>query len=223
VKEAKMKKAFALACLIAAAPASAEETARALPAPQQDVPAGEGSQTAVFAGGCFWGIQGVFQHVKGVTATTAGYAGGAAKDARYDVVGTETTGHAEAVRIVFDPHQVSYGRLLQVFFSVMDPTTLNAQGPDSGPSYRSEVFAADPAQERVAKAYIAQLAGGFSHPIVTRVSLGKTFYAAEGYHQDYLVRHPGEPYIVWNDLPKLDTLKRLYPGLYRGDPVLARR
>jgi peptide-methionine (S)-S-oxide reductase len=220
-----MTKGLIVALLLAAAPAVAGETVRALPAPLADVPAAAESQTAVFAGGCFWGIQGVFQHVKGVTATTAGYAGGAANDARYDIVGTETTGHAEAVRIVYDPRVVTYGRLLQVFFSVMDPTTLNAQGPDSGPSYRSEIFAADPAQQHVAKAYIDQLAAAhaFDRPIVTRVSLGKTFYAAEGYHQNYLVRHPDAPYIVWNDLPKLDTLKRLYPGLYRPDPVLARR
>lgn len=218
-----MWKAIILAACAVTASASAEETARALPAPLQDVPAGEGLQTAVFAGGCFWGIQGVFQHVQGVTETTAGYAGGSAREARYDIVGSETTGHAEAVRIVYDPHRVSYGRLLQVFFSVMDPTTLNAQGPDSGPSYRSEVFAADPAQQRVATAYIDQLKASFSRPIVTRVSLGKSFFAAEGYHQNYLVRHPGEPYIVWNDLPKLDTLKRLYPALYRPDPVLAHR
>jgi peptide-methionine (S)-S-oxide reductase len=220
-----MLKAIVLAVIAVTASASAEETARALPAPLQDVPAGEGLQTAVFAGGCFWGIQGVFQHVKGVSETTAGYAGGSAKEARYDIVGSETTGHAEAVRVVYDPKAVSYGRLLQVFFSVMDPTTLNAQGPDSGPSYRSEVFAADPVQQRVAKAYVDRLAAvhAFASPIVTRVSLGKSFYAAEGYHQNYLVRHPGEPYIVWNDLPKIDTLKRLYPGFYRPDPVLANR
>jgi peptide-methionine (S)-S-oxide reductase len=213
-------------CLLLTSSACAEETQRALPVPQQDVPASVGNQTAVFAGGCFWGMQGVFQHVKGVRAVVAGYSGGAASTARYSVVEWGNTGHAESVRITYDPHQVSYGTLLQVFFSVMDPTTLNRQGPDEGPQYRSEVFAADPAQARVASAYIAQLtkARVFERPIATRVSLLAGFYPAESYHQDYLIKHPDAPYIVANDLPKIETLRALYPAVYSARAItLARR
>lgn len=179
------------------------------------------SQTAVLAGGCFWGIHGVFQHVKGVRAVLSGYSGGASNTAHYDLVGMENTGHAESVRVVFDPRVISYGRILQVFFSVMDPTSLNVQGPDSGPQYRSEIFAADEAQRQVAAAYIAQLnrVHAFDRPIVTRLSLLKGFYPAEAYHQDYLIRHPSQPYIVVNDLPKVDKLRRLYPDLYAAQPV----
>lgn len=216
-----MLKAFAFAALLLAAPAAAEETSRPLPLPQQDLPAGEGVQTAVLAGGCFWGIEGVFQHVKGVRAVTAGYSGGAANTAHYDAVEWGNTGHAESVRISYDPHQVSFGRLLQVYFSVMDPTTLNRQGPDEGPQYRSEIFAADPGQASVAAAYIAQLAAShaFSRPIATHLSSQHGFFAAEAYHQDYLVKHPGDPYIVINDLPKIEKLKQLYPDLYQARPV----
>lgn len=216
-----MLKSLFFAAALISVPAGAEETARPLPLPHADVPAADTTQTAVLAGGCFWGIEGVFQHVKGVRAVTAGYSGGAAATAHYNVVEGGNTGHAEAVQVRFDPHQISYGRLLQVFFSIMDPTTLNRQGPDQGPQYRSEIFAADPAQQRVANAYITQLgaAHAFSRPIATRVSNLGGFYPAEDYHQDYLIRNPGAPYIVVNDLPKLETLKRLYPDLYRTEPV----
>jgi len=215
-----MFKTFTLALLLTLAPAVAEETSRALPQPIDDA-APSGSAQAVFAGGCFWGMQGVFQHVKGVREVLAGYSGGASRTAHYEEVGYGNTGHAEAVRIVYDPAQISYGRLLQVFFSVMDPTTKNYQGPDPGPQYRTEVFAADAAQRRVATEYIAQLtrAQAFGRPIVTLVSDLHGFYPAEGYHQDYLLRHPNDSYIVINDQPKIEKLRRLYPDLYRERPV----
>ena len=213
-----MLKKLVLTLLLAMVPAQAEETARPLPRPALDGPA---SAEAVFAGGCFWGMQGVFQHVKGVTQVVAGYSGGAANTAHYDQVGWGNTGHAESVRIVYDPRMVSYGRLLQVFFSVMDPTTRNYQGPDEGTQYRSAVFAADDAQARMANAYIAQLGQtrAFSRPIVTQVSALRGFYPAEAYHQDYLLRHPNDGYIVVNDQPKIAALKRFYPELYQERPV----
>lgn len=215
-----MLKAFAVALLLSLAPAIAQETSRSLPQPAEDVPP-TGAQQAVFAGGCFWGMQGVFQHVKGVREVLSGYSGGAARTAQYETVSWGNTGHAEAVRIVYDPHQVSYGRLLQVFFSVMDPTTKNYQGPDQGSQYRSEVFAADANQHRVAQAYIAQLtrSQAFVRPIVTLVSDLHGFYPAEGYHQDYLLHHPSQPYIAAYDLPKIEKLRRLYPDLYQDRPV----
>jgi len=215
-----MLKKIAFALLLTMAPAAADETNRALPQPTEDAPS-SGTQQAVFAGGCFWGIQGVFQHVKGVRGVLAGYSGGAARTAQYEAVGTGTTGHAEAVRIVYDPQQVSYGRLLQVFFSVMDPTTNNYQGPDQGSQYRTEVFAADAAQRHTAGAYIAQLTRvqSFSRPIVTLVSDLHGFYPAEGYHQDYLIHHPNQAYIVINDQPKIEKLRRLYPDLYQDKPI----
>ena len=175
------------------------------------------SETAVLAGGCFWGVQGVYQHVKGVTSAQSGYAGGDAATANYDTVSTETTGHAESVRITYDPTQITYGQLLRVFFSVVqDPTELNYQGPDVGPSYRSVIFAQDDTQRNIANAYIGQLnaAGAFSSPIVTTVSSGQ-FFPAEAYHQDFLSRNPNNPYIVQNDLPKLGALRSTYPELYR--------
>ena len=195
-----------------------------IPAPATDTPlaAHSGKQTAIFAGGCFWGQQAVFERVKGVLDTTAGYDGGPAATATYDQVTTETTGHAESVKITFDPKLVSFGRLLQVYFSVAhDPTELNFQGPDEGSSYRSEIFFASPVQEKAARTYIAQLdaAHVFAKPIVTKVEALKGFYAAEGYHQDYLIYNPTQPYIVINDLPKLAALKRVWPGYYRPDPV----
>jgi peptide-methionine (S)-S-oxide reductase len=158
-----------------------------------------------------------------VRQVVVGYAGGNAASAHYEMVGAGTTGHAESVRIVYDPRVVSYGQILRVYFSVMDPTALDYQGPDTGPQYRSEIFAADPAQRRIAEAYIKQLAGSFSRPIVTRVSAFSGFYPAEAYHQDYLIRHPGEPYIVINDVPKIETLRRLYPQLYVERPVTMAR
>ena len=215
-----MLKTFALTFLLSLVPAMAQETNRPLPAPLDDAQA-TGSQQAVFAGGCFWGMQGVFQRVKGVRQVLAGYSGGAANTAHYDMVGEGNTGHAESVHIVYDPHVVSYGRLLQVFFSVMDPTTKNYQEPDEGSQYRSEVFAADAEQRHVAQAYIAQLSRSqaFARAIVTLVSDLHGFYPAEGYHQDYLLRHPNQPYIVINDLPKVEKLQRLYPDLYQNRPV----
>ncbi len=176
----------------------------------------------MLAGGCFWGVQGVFQHVKGVSQVLAGYAGGEKATAVYEMVGTGETGHAESVQIKFDPAQVSYGQILRIFFSVAhDPTELDRQGPDEGTQYRSAIFYADAEQRRIAEAYIAQLgkAGLFAAPIVTRVDALKGFYAAEGYHQDFLVRNPTYPYIVINDLPKVANLKRLFPDSWREQPV----
>jgi peptide-methionine (S)-S-oxide reductase len=181
------------------------------------------SETVVLSGGCFWGVQGVFAHVKGVQQVVSGYAGGGAATANYEAVSTGATGHAESVRIVFDPRQVSFGRILQIFFSVAtDPTQLDHQFPDDGPQYRSEIFYATPAQQAEAKAYIAQLnqAGEFSRPIVTRVDRLEAFYPAESYHQDYLTRHPDAAYIAAYDLPKIAALKALFPEDYRAAPVL---
>ena len=181
------------------------------------------SETAVLAGGCFWGVQAVYQHVEGVTRAVSGYAGGDAQTARYPLVTSGSTGHAEAVRIEFDPRRISYGRILQIYFSVAhNPTELNRQGPDTGPQYRSTIFAQSAEQASQARAYIAQLerAKVFGQPIVTSIEQGKPFYAAEAYHQDYLVRHPTQPYIVLHDQPKIENLKRLFPGQYRATPVL---
>lgn len=195
-----------------------------LPDPTIDEPlaARSGARTLVLAGGCFWGLQLVFQHVKGVTAVTAGYSGGAAETATYDQVSTGTTGHAESVRITYDPSRITYGRLLKVFFSVAtDPTELNRQGPDVGPQYRSAIFYADQEQQRIATAYIAQLgsAKSFSAPIVTQVVPFKGFYAAEDEHQDFAIKHPDYPYIVINDAPKLKNLAAEWPGLYQTAAV----
>jgi peptide-methionine (S)-S-oxide reductase len=186
--------------------------------------AGGASQVAVFSGGCFWGVQGVFEHVRGVTRVLAGYAGGEKSTAHYEVVSSGRTGHAESVQVTFNPAQVSYGQLLQVFFSVAhDPTQLNHQLPDYGTQYRSAIFYADDTQKHIAESYIAQLdrSRAFASPIVTRVDPLKGFYAAEDYHQDYLVRNPTSPYIAWNDLPKVEHLKRAFPALYSEQPVLA--
>ncbi|MCC7271352.1 MAG: peptide-methionine (S)-S-oxide reductase MsrA [Alphaproteobacteria bacterium] len=203
---------------------SAAEGGRAIPAPAVDLPAGPASPAvAVFAGGCFWGVQGVFQHTEGVRNAVSGYAGGDRATAIYEVVGSGRTGHAEAVAVTYDPARISYGRLLQIFFSVAhDPTELDRQGPDIGPQYRSAIFPADAGQARVAQAYIAQLDRGhaFASPIVTRIEPGHAFYPAEDYHQDFLTRHPTHPYIVFNDLPKIADLKRLFPDLYRAEPAL---
>lgn len=204
-------------------PATAQEGI-ALPAPAIDMPASQASSAVmVVAGGCFWGVQGVFQHVTGVRNAVSGYAGGAQSTAVYELTNDGTTGHAESVQITYDPRQVTYGQLLQVFFSVAhDPTQLNRQGPDTGTQYRSTIFAADAKQAAVAKAYIAQLdqAHAFKRKIATTIEVGRTFYQAEKYHQDFLVRNPTYPYIVYNDLPKIANFKRLLPGLYRAEPVL---
>jgi peptide-methionine (S)-S-oxide reductase len=217
----------ALAALMAAlapALASCAESATVIPAPKLDEPAASsGSETAVLAGGCFWGVQAVFQHVKGVTQVLSGYAGGASSTAQYETVSSGRTGHAESVKITFDPRKVSYGRILQIYFSVAhDPTQLNRQGPDSGTQYRSSIFAMNDQQKSVAQQYVAQLdrAGVYAHPIVTRIDPFNGFYAAEDYHQDYATLHPNQPYIAFNDLPKVENLKRLYPDLYQATPVL---
>jgi peptide-methionine (S)-S-oxide reductase len=193
----------------------------ALPSPAVDVSptAKPGKQTVVFAGGCFWGIQAVFQHVNGVTDATSGYSGGSADTARYELVSTGSTGHAESVRVTYDPARVSFGQLLKVFFSVAhDPTELNRQGPDEGTQYRSAVFFTDPDQKRVTDAYVAQLdrAKVFPRRVVTEVVPLKAFYPAEGYHQNYATLHPDNPYIVINDAPKVAHLRQLFPDLYRG-------
>lgn len=220
MKRAPLLAAATLLALCTAA--HGEDLDKKIPAPALDPVSTAASETIVLAGGCFWGQQAVFEHVKGVTKVVAGYSGGAANTASYPQVTTETTGHAESVQITFDPRIVSFGRLLQVYFSVAhDPTQLNFQGPDQGSSYRSEIFFANPGQEKTARAYVAQLGGVhvFAQPIVTRIEPLKGFYAAEGYHQDYLIHNPTQPYIVYNDLPKLAALKQVWPELYRPDPV----
>lgn len=196
----------------------ADATAGQLPDPAISMSPTGTQQVAVLAGGCFWGIEAVFEHVKGVKQVSSGYAGGSAATANYALVGSGVTGHAEAVKVVFDPRQVTYGQLLKVFFSVAhDPTQLNRQGPDRGPQYRSAIFASDAEQARVAKAYIAQLATSkaFPKPIVTEVAPLEKFYVAEDYHQDYARLHPNEPYIVYHDAPKVKALARQFPTLYR--------
>ncbi|HEV7518891.1 MAG TPA: peptide-methionine (S)-S-oxide reductase MsrA [Thermoanaerobaculia bacterium] len=204
--------------------AGADAINKVIPAPALDTPVAEatGQQTAVLAGGCFWGLQGMFEHVQGVTKVVAGYSGGAKATAHYEMVGTERTGHAESVEITFDPTKISYGQLLRLYFAIAhDPTELDRQGPDTGNSYRSEIFFATPTQERVARAYVAQLTKEkvFDGRIVTKIEPMKGFYPAEGYHQDFLIHNPTYPYIVFNDLPKIAHLKRLFPDYYRGQPV----
>ncbi len=206
------------------APASAASEAVRLPAPKVDAaPAAPGYQTAVLAGGCFWGVEAVFEHVKGVHKVVAGYSGGAASTAHYDEVSDGDTGHTESVKIEFDPARISYGKLLQVFFSVaLDPTELNRQGPDSGTQYRSVIFYDNPEQKQIALDYIAQLtaARSFPAPIVTQVVPLQAFYAAEAYHQNYAHRHPDNPYIVYNDAPKVVHLQQLFPALYQPEQNL---
>lgn len=200
---------------------SATASAKAIPDPSVDSPlaSAKGEQTAVLAGGCFWGVEAVFEHVKGVTDVRSGYSGGSPANAEYEKVGTGETGHAESVRITYDPSQISYGQLLKVFFAVAhDPTELNRQGPDTGTQYRSAIFFANDEQKRIAQAYIKQLnqAKVFARPVVTEVSALKSFNEAEGYHQDYLANHPDEPYIVINDQPKVESLRTQLPGLYKA-------
>ncbi len=207
----------------AAAPARAAEAAVIIPAPAVDAQASDGIQTAVIAGGCFWGVQGVFQHTAGVINAVSGYAGGSKATASYTLVTTGATGHAEAVEIKYDPKKISYGKILQIFFSVVhDPTQLNRQGPDSGTQYRSAIFTANDEQKKVAEAYIAQLnaAKVYKKPIVTKVGPLEAFYAAEAYHQDYLTLHPTQPYIVYNDLPKVEALKKIFAENYIEKPTL---
>jgi peptide-methionine (S)-S-oxide reductase len=214
----------ALAALAFVVLPTSAETARQLPAPAADEKAdGTATRTAVFAGGCFWGVQGVFQHVDGVTSAVSGYAGGEASTAQYEKVGGGRTGHAEAVKVTYDPRKVSFGTLMQIYFSVAhDPTELNRQGPDTGPQYRSTIFAGDAAQAQLAKAYIDQLDSAklFGKKIATTIERDRAFYPAETYHQDYLTLNPRQPYIMIHDLPKIDNLKRLFPDRYRAAPVL---
>lgn len=210
---------FALT-LLGATACSAENGANTtIPNPAIDAPiaTAKAQQTAVVAGGCFWGIQAVFQHVKGVISATSGYAGGSVKTAKYELVSTGETGHAESVKITYDPSQITYGQLLRVFFSVAhDPTQLNRQGPDEGTQYRSSIFYNSDEQKRIAEAYIAQLgkAKVFPRPIVTQVVPLQAFYPAEAYHQDYAAHHPNDPYIVYNDAPKVAHLREQFPDLY---------
>lgn len=200
---------------------AAGASATAIPDPAVDAPLAtvKGEQTAVLAGGCFWGIEAVFEHVKGVSGVKSGYAGGSASTASYDKVSSGETGHAESVQIIYDPSQVTYGQLLKVFFSVAhDPTELNRQGPDTGTQYRSAIFYTNEDQKRIALAYIEQLnkAKVFGREIVTQVAALDSFHEAEAYHQDYLARHPNQPYIVINDLPKVENLRKQLPGLYKA-------
>ena len=205
-------------------PSIAQEKAQMISPPALDEAGGQStSEVAVLAGGCFWGVQGVYQHVTGVTSAVSGYAGGEERTAQYEMVGTGRTGHAESVRVVYDPRVISYGRILQIFFSVAhDPTELNRQGPDEGPQYRSAIFPANDEQARVAKAYIQQLNAAhiFGADLATTIEPGRAFYRAEDYHQDFLEQHPSYPYIAVNDLPKISDLKRLFPDIYRARPVL---
>ena len=221
----KLRLALALSFALAGS-ACAADLDRPIPAAAADPVNAAASEVAVLAGGCFWGQQGVFQHVKGVTKVVSGYSGGAANTATYDQVTTETTGHAEAVQVTFDPKVISYGKLLQIFFSVAhDPTEVNRQGPDEGTSYRTAIFPQSPGQAATANAYIAQLNGAhiFPRAIATKVEPFKGFYAAEGYHQDFLVHNPTYPYIVYNDLPKVAALKRVWPQYWAEKPVLLAR
>ena len=208
-----------LAALLACRSATASVTA--IPDPTVDAPlaTAKGEQTAVLAGGCFWGVEAVFEHVKGVSDVRSGYSGGSPASAHYEKVGTGETGHAESVQITYDPSQISYGQLLKVFFSVAhDPTELNRQGPDTGSQYRSAIFYSNEEQKRIAQAYIEQLnrAKVFARPIVTQVAALQSFNEAEAYHQDYLANHPDEPYIVINDMPKIENLRKQLPGLYKA-------
>jgi len=215
----------AAAALIGAATLSFSARATVLaPAARLAAPAGSsGSETIVLAGGCFWGVQAVFQHVDGVTSALSGYAGGKIPHPSYQQVSTGDTGYAESVKVTFDPRRIGLGDILRIYFSVAhDPTEINRQGPDEGTQYRSEIFAADAAQAQFARGYIGELdaAKVFAAPVATKVETNAAFYPAEGYHQNYATLHPGEPYIAFNDEPKIEALKRLFPSRYRDKPVL---
>ncbi|RTL51698.1 MAG: peptide-methionine (S)-S-oxide reductase [Bradyrhizobiaceae bacterium] len=220
--------ALALSWLvIAPSISSASEEAVVIPAPAADVQADgqAGLKTAVIAGGCFWGVQGVYQHTNGVVQAVSGYAGGKPANPSYELVSTGATGHAESVKITYDPQKISYGKILQIYFSVVaDPTQLNRQGPDSGTQYRSAIFTSSPEEKKIAEDYIAQLnaAKVYKRPIVTTLEPMSGFYPAEDYHQDYLTLHPNQPYIAFNDIPKVENLKKLFADSYRDKPVLVR-
>lgn len=224
-KPAVLACAASLCLALACASTLAAEAAVAVPAPSGKavLPSTASSATVVLAGGCFWGVQGVFQHTRGVLQAVSGYAGGKADSATYPMVSSGTTGHAEAVQVTYDPRKISYGQILQIYFSVAhDPTQLNRQGPDHGTQYRSAVFTSSNDQAQATQAYIAQInaAKVFSAPIVTQVAPLQGFYRAEDYHQDYATLYPDQPYIAYNDLPKINNLQKMYPALYRADPVL---
>ena len=211
---------------VAIAPSRAAEEAVIIPAPAIDVKEASGIQTAVLAGGCFWGVQGVFQHTAGVLNAVSGYSGGTKESADYNLVSSGRTAHAEAVEIKYDPKKISYGKILQIFFSVVhDPTQLNRQGPDSGPQYRSAIFTGNDEQKKVAEAYIAQLnaAKVYKKPIATKLDKLDAFYTAEAYHQDYLTLHPNQPYIVFNDIPKVEALKKIFADNYIQKPTLVNK
>jgi peptide-methionine (S)-S-oxide reductase len=215
--------ALALSLGFASTAAQAESANKVLPMPAVDMPTPASDlQTATFAGGCFWGVQAIFQHVDGVDNAVSGYAGGITADANYERVSTGTTRHAEAVRVTYEPSKISYGKLLQIFFSVaIDPTQVDRQGNDIGPHYRSVLFITDPAQEKVARAYLQQLAASnaFDKPIATQIDTTSTFYPAEPNHQDYFQLHPNDPYIVENDMPRVKRLQALFPAIWRPTPI----
>ena len=209
----------------AVAPSRAAEEPFIIPPPKTDMAPSSGLKTAVIAGGCFWGVQGVYQHTNGVVQAVSGYAGGKENTADYNMVSTGTTGHAESVKITYDPQKISYGKILQIYFSVVhDPTQLNRQGPDDGTQYRSTIFTSSPEEKKIAQDYIAELNATkvYGKPIVTTIEPLQAFYPAENYHQDYLTLHPRQPYIVFNDLPKIENLKKVFAANYRDKPVLVR-
>ena len=217
-----MRKLFLPCLLAAAALGGVAKAAPAVPPPAYNPPDSATSETAILSGGCFWGVQGVYEHVKGVTQAVAGYTGGKADTAQYETVSTGTTGHAESVKITFNPQVISYGQILQIYFAVTaDPTELNYQGPDHGTQYRGEIWAETPQQQDIATRYIAQLTAAHIFPasIVTRVDTAMPFYEAETYHQDFLARNPDNPYIAYNDIPKVEALQTQFPSLYETDPV----
>lgn len=216
---------FAALTWFVAAPSFAAEDAFIIPPPKADVPAASGLKTAVIAGGCFWGVQGVYQHTNGVVQAVSGYAGGKEATANYDAVSNGDTGHAESVKVTYDPQKISYGKILQIYFSVVhDPTQLNRQGPDTGTQYRSTIFTSSPEERKIAQDYIAQLNSTkvYKKPIATTIEPLQAFYPAENYHQDYLTLHPRQPYIVFNDLPKIENLKKVFAASYRDKPALVR-
>ncbi|HEY3639163.1 MAG TPA: peptide-methionine (S)-S-oxide reductase MsrA [Rhizomicrobium sp.] len=224
MKSLTLPLALCAALLVSDSGVVADEAARAIPAPAMDEAMAHmpGNETAVLSGGCFWGMQGLFEHVKGVRQVIAGYSGGAASTAQYETVSSGSTGQAESVKIIFDPAVITYGKILRIYFSVAhDPTQVDRQGPDEGSQYRSNIFFANADQEKLARAYIDQLnrAHVFAAPIATRVDRLSGFYPAEAYHQDYLIHNPDSLYIVVNDLPKIARLKAIYPELYREEPV----
>lgn len=229
LKPAAIAAAAALClALVSMARVDAAESAVAVPpaAGAAQLASANPSETVVLAGGCFWGVQGVFQHTKGVLGAVSGYAGGKRDTASYEMVSSGSTGHAESVQVTYDPRQVSFGQILQIYFSVAhDPTQLNRQGPDTGTQYRSAIFTANADQQKAAEAYIAQInaAKVFRAPIVTQVAPLQAFYRAEDYHQDYATLHPNQPYIAYNDLPKISNLQKMYPAIYRTDPVLVKK